>query len=233
MNPPMTAPIPLVCPSCGAAIRTEDLDHERGVASCASCRAAMLLPQRPAARSQKPRFDRPPGGVVVTRGPGGTTIRRRWFTPAAIFLLVFTVIWDGFLLFWYGAAFATGAPLAMILFPLLHVAAGVGMTWFTLASFVNTTTLVAGPNGITVRHGPVPWPGSRDIPRGQASQLYCRMHRGSKGGRTYDLWIATADGRRSKLLGFGAEREHCLWFEQEIEASLGIRDRPEEDDFTG
>ena len=42
---------------------------------------------------------------------------------------------------WYGIAFAADTPLIAKLFPLLHVAMGIGLTYFTLAGLVNRTTV--------------------------------------------------------------------------------------------
>lgn len=231
----MDAPTLLSCPACGSALREADVNLERGVATCPSCRAAMLLPPRPSepAAPPKRRIAGLPKGVSVSRGPGGTVLTRNWFTPAAIFLLVFTCFWNGFLLVWYGLALGSGAPLLFVLFPILHVAAGIGMAWFTAASFLNMTTVTAGSGGLSVRHGPVPWPGRRDIPRAGLLQLYCREQRGSKGSRSYELWAALASGDRVRVLTSGADLDQALWFEQEIERALGIRDRAEQDEFRG
>lgn len=63
------------------------------------------------------------------------TMSFRWFQWTFVFLVFFCIAWDGFLLFWYGAALGIGflgddaePVLIMMLFPLLHVAVGTGLT---------------------------------------------------------------------------------------------------------
>jgi len=141
---------------------------------------------------------------------------------------VFTVFWCGFLVFWYAMAASAGSVVAM-LFPLIHVAAGVFLAYLTVAGFVNTTTVRVSAGRLTVEHGPLPWPGQRDLSTDDIEQLYCQEKtvRTKNGTRTtYQLAAATRHGRDVKLVSGLAELSPARFLEYELEAHLGIADRP-------
>src|SRR5262245_34370871 len=66
--------------------------------------------------------------------PREVTIEWRWFRPAQhLFALLFAVCWDAFLVFWYTTAAVSGGPWLVFVFPLIHVAVGVGITYGALS----------------------------------------------------------------------------------------------------
>lgn len=171
--------------------------------------------------------------------PTGLRLTYRWFKPAAWFMLFFCVFWNGFLVFWYSAATAdvdwskgldtvAGPNLLFLLFPLLHVAAGIGMTYFTACLFVNSTMVDVSPREIGVRIGPLPWPGNRTVAPALVAQIYREeIVRHTKNGTqiSYQLSVALKDGKKLKLLSGIHAADQALYLEQEIEQHLGIRDQ--------
>ena len=100
----------------------------------------------------------------------------RWWTWAHLFLVFFCIAWDGFLVFWYAMAlFAPskgGFQWIAVLFPICHVAVGVGLTYFLIASALNRTVLTLDAHELRVRHGPIPWLlGNRTIERKRIHRL--------------------------------------------------------------
>jgi hypothetical protein len=108
--------------------------------------------------------------------------------------------------------------------PLALAGCGLGVYWF-LAFLLNHTTLRADNHGLTVRHGPLPWPGSRFLPRNDIRQLYVTMHRGRRSGLNYRL-MAMLSFQNVVLLPHVRSAEEALYFERAIERRLGIEDRP-------
>jgi hypothetical protein len=169
-------------------------------------------------------------GFGEAAGRGKLVILRRWFSPKYVFLLFFCVVWDGFLLFWYSIVFSQGGEgpaVIMGLFPLLHVAVGVGLTYSTLAGFLNTTTLTVEDDLLRVRHRPVPWIGNRDLRVADLKQLYVREHvsRSRNGtSTTYRVHAVLDGGNDLKLLSGLEDASQALYVEQQIERHLGIVD---------
>jgi hypothetical protein len=153
----------------------------------------------------------------------------RWFRPASIGILFFSIVWDGFLAFWYSMAFTSHAPSAMTLFPIIHVAVGAGVTYLALANLFNHTVVEATRQGLTIRHGPLPWAGNRHMERAELKQLFSssRVIQGKNSSTTvYELNALTSDGRRVKLLGSLDDPGQALYLEQSLEKRLGIQDVP-------
>lgn len=226
----MSTPVALQCPSCSSPIPAEALDQEQGHVKCGYCGALMLLPRsasRPQGFRERAPLELPPG-MALTRTPYGVEITRRWFSPVVLFLIPFCLVWDGFLFVWYAAAFKTGAPTMAILFPLLHVAAGVGITYWTLACLFNKTRLLVERGELVITHGPLPWFGYRRIPGVMMDQIYAKSHvtHGKNGPSTdYQLWHVNSAGRHEKLHANSLTADQALYIEQQLELALGIKDR--------
>jgi len=117
----------------------------------------------------------------------------------------------------------------MIVFPIGHLAVGVGLTYFMLAGFLNTTRVRIANSVMTVRHGPVPWFGNRTIPAADIEQLYCTEHTRQRSDErtstTYRLNAVLSGGKKVKLLSGLTEADQALFIEEKVETHLGIEDR--------
>ncbi|MCO4771904.1 MAG: hypothetical protein KDA24_17870 [Deltaproteobacteria bacterium] len=229
-----------------------DLDRRLGIVSCRHCGAIYDLTRkgaRPTAEvppfggaevaaeaPPKESLDRAPAplpeGFQVERGREGLLrVRWRWFRPVAFFLVFFCVAWDGFLITWYSMGLASGdqMPLIFFLFPLAHVAVGVGLTYWTAALFLNRSTVTVTRDELRVSHGPLPWFPSPRISVGELEQLYVERkvsHRKNGTTVTFKVMAVTRSHTGRKLIGGLEELRQALYLEQEIEQVLGIRDRP-------
>ena len=101
-------------------------------------------------------------------------ITRTWFGLQTILLTGFALIWDLFLLFWYQKVLEHDAKIIFIIFPLLHVAVGVGLTYYVIARWFNSTHIYVSMLQLGIRHRPVPWIGYKEIPAGNIAQLYSK-----------------------------------------------------------
>lgn len=168
-----------------------------------------------------------PSNVSVNDHGTGLTLTYRWYSPRYIFLFLFCIFWDGFLFVWYHQAFSTNAPLASILFPLIHVAVGIGITYYTIAGFLNKTIVEVSREGLTIYHTPLPWFGNKTVPVTDIAQLYREEIISQSNNRTrvsYRLSAVSKDNKKIKLLGGIETADIALFLEQEIEKWLGIKD---------
>lgn len=221
----------LRCPSCGSNLDEHGVDFARGIAKCAHCSALMRLPGVAPSAAQLGARERPelalPRNVTAVKGERGLELHRSWFRYSVMLLVPFLFAWNGFLVFWYARVATSNGPWIAAVFPIGHVAIGVGLTYFVLATLLNKTRIGFARGRLTVKHGPLPWPGNREIPTEQVGQLYCRskLQASKRGTReTYSLWLLEKTGRRTKLLELGEEPDEALALEQRIERELGIRD---------
>lgn len=217
----------------------EDWDTERGIVKCSYCRAFSTLPghtcgdeKREKSRDKnefRPRFDMSlPHGMKMESTAHGIMLTLSWFTWAAFVLLPFCLVWNGFLVFWYGLAFRHGTPWIMILFPILHVTAGLWLIYFTLSLFFNSTRISAEGAILRIRHYPLPWPGNHVLDSKRIAQLFCMEIINRRKGNTvysYEVWAALTDADSMKLTGGELTLEQALFIEQKLERAMGIEDR--------
>jgi hypothetical protein len=227
------------CPECKQLIQADQINLERGLAKCQGChnlfrldaQIADLAPAGPAGYG--PTYANPapvpiPAEINLQRDGGTLVLSWRWFNVGFLFLAFFCLFWDGFLVFWYSIGFAGGMPLVALLFPLLHVAVGVGLSWYTLGGFLNHTVIKASREELSVKHLPLWMPGMQRIPTSELSQLFCRERvvRGRNGPSVhYELCALLRSGKEVKLVQ-QSRPEQARYLEQQIESHLGIQNRP-------
>lgn len=158
-------------------------------------------------------------------------IEFKWFTPTAFFYLFFTIAWNAFLAFWYSMAIGGGAPFIFIIFPVIHVAVGIYLSYFTLCQFVNKTNIEIDESYLTIRHSPVPWwRGNVEIPTPRIDQLYVKENKSEgKNGTSYSYALRARlidDTDREILAVQGVENAQMLQIEEQLERFIGIADRP-------
>jgi hypothetical protein len=214
------------CTQCGKPIAAADVNISAAVAKCRHCDSVFHIaaPQKPKAKLTEV------AGVEIVSSGGETTLVRRWFTPTAYFLIFFCIAWDAFLVFWYSMTLGdANSPWIMKVFPIAHVAVGLGLTYYTLCLFMNKTYFVLGNAELKIFHKPLPWKGSgKLIPRSDIDQLYVKekvTH--SKNGTStfYELRLKTRSGKEHLICGGMHSSEQAMKIEQEIELAFGIKDR--------
>jgi hypothetical protein len=237
----------LHCPSCGQAIVAEDVNIARVVAKCRACNSVFRFEDQIAVAVPEPRTAPAasvkvplPDGIAVehdealvvgdyrstARPAGNLRIRRRWFHPRHLLMVPFCIAWDAFLLFWYATAVVANAPWIMFVFPIAHLAVGVGLTYSTLAGLMNHTVVSIAGDRLKVEHGPLPWPGNRDLASSAVRQIYseeCRP-RGRNAAVRYSINAIVDGGPTLALVKNLESARQALYVEQELEQRLGIAD---------
>lgn len=225
-------PRALSCPACGAPLRAEDADVARRALRCAFCGAWASAPGgAPRLAAPRPPVDRP-RSIRVEPTAFGVRIVRRWFSPVYLFLGFFCLVWNGILAAFYGIALGGGVPFFALVFPVIHVAVGLGLAYVTLCGFLNRTVVEVGRGDVlSVRHGPLPWRGAVTLDATEVAQVYVTekrtQHKGGGASSLFAVNARTRDGRRVVLVrGLLADLDHALFLEQELERHLRIADRP-------
>lgn len=169
-----------------------------------------------------------PENISIEKRGFGLMLTYRWFSTKFLFLAPFCLFWDGFLVFWYYKVFTEGAPLVAILFPLIHLCVGIGLTYSTIAGFVNRTVLNVSKEFISIVHRPLPWLGNKTIPGYSITQLYVEeVVRTTRRGASvsYRLNAITNENKKVKLASNLDSHDTAIFLEQEIESYLGLQDR--------
>ncbi|MBT3220110.1 MAG: hypothetical protein HN348_13555 [Proteobacteria bacterium] len=231
----------LRCESCGAALGDDAINLDLMVASCNSCGSVFEFAEPAASPHVEPKVQDPtevrpkvakaptakPSGLNITKRDGAIELTHRWFGCQYLFLVLFCVFWDGFMVMWFGIALSEGEAL-MALFGTIHGSVGVGLTYYTICGFVNKTIVTIEPDKLSVAHGPMPWPGNKTLAASDLDQLYCKTVRHQNKGNvsyTYNLMADLTDGRTVKVLTGIREQGLVRYMEQYIEDHFGIEDR--------
>jgi DNA-directed RNA polymerase subunit RPC12/RpoP len=221
--------VSLVCPACGAQIRADQKEHRYICEYCGTEHLARTGKQREPELRERAPVEKPTG-VQVHRDGQSARIVRRWFSLKYVPMAFFCVAWDAFLCFWYSMAFSqANVPWIMVVFPIAHLAVGVGLSYATLAGFVNRTVLEVEREEISLWHEPLPWTGQKDLKTADVKQFYTtEKYKPSKNGGhyAYDLHVILKDGTSTKLLSDQDDPQVALFFEQQLEQWLRIEDAP-------
>jgi hypothetical protein len=94
-----------------------------------------------------------------------------------------------------------GTDWIMIVFPIGHVAVGIGIGYRARAGLLNRTFITVTPTAVTGRHAPLPWTGQRNLAADTVTQAYCvQKVQNTKNGTstTYDVHANLTDGSWSR-----------------------------------
>ncbi len=135
-------------------------------------------------------------------------------------------------MFWYTSVSSGGAAAHLYVFPLVHVAVGVGIGYSAVAGLLNRTTITIERDTLTVKHGPLPWLGNREIAKQDLQQLFCREKINHRRGNashsstiSYEVHAQLGDSE-VKLVSNLTDARQALFIEQLIETTLGVEDVP-------
>lgn len=250
------------CPQCQAAIGMDDIDLGLRIGKCRNCSqvvniadqlaglAAPTASEETVSIAEDPPIVPRPASLSVQEDGETLVITKRWFHPAAFFLLFFCIAWDAFLFVWYAMALGgfgkfggEGPPdlfrWLFLVFPLGHVAVGVGLTYVCVATFLNRSTLTVQDGFLSLRHGPMFWPGQFVLPVDDIEQFYVKPVLGRvryhEVGFHSGVTTVNGPGQLMAVLKSGGERR--LWgnemdpgivryLETRLEEFLGIENRP-------
>lgn len=167
--------------------------------------------------------------IRVEKSGNHLSITYKWYSMKAIFLTFFTIVWCGFLFFWY---FVTGdAPIIFQLFPIIHVGAGFFLTYLTICMYLNTTSIEVTKLNLSIKHDPLPWFGTKIFNIQDVKQIFVRekINKGKNGSVNYiyDLFALLNTEKEVKMISgqwLGLDVDSAKEIEKEIEQFLGIQD---------
>lgn len=213
----------IICRECGYEQRLSGIDPSAEPPP----QEQRPLPPAPAREPLEP-IPKSPAGLRIDDDGYRLRIKRRWFSFIYLPLLFFCIAWDSFLVFWYSMAFGdANAPWLMFVFPICHVAVGVGLSYFVLAGLLNTTTISVDSQEIRIRHRPIPWRGNATYSAKQIRQLYVK-HDGTEvnGSKCCALYAMLHDRQEVKLVSGLLDKKQAQAIELAVERHLGIEPEP-------
>lgn len=232
----MSDVIKLNCPACAAPLEVPD---RRVQFYCQFCGTAVIVPRPAQVDAPNEVFDQGPVVIpeklVVHDYGNELTISWRWFSPAGLMLIPFCIAWNGFLVGWYSMGFSMmgqmGAmSIIMLLFPIVHVAVGLGLLYGCAVNLCNSTTVRVRSGKLTLSHGPIYAGKTQELSVDEIDQLYVKEELNinktpnpGQGLMNHTLCARTKSGREIKLLSRNNDADIARALEYLVEQHLGIK----------
>lgn len=169
----------LNCPNCGTRIKSQDINLEQLVAKCDQCHAIFDFDQQALVPIKKERPLIPlPKGFELVELEEEMQISISWRqTRHRSFFLFFTIFWNILTIpFVVIAIVSNDWTLALMISA--HFLIGMGFLVYTLALFMNSTTIDVSKTGITIVSKPVNLPFHKNyyIRSSDLEQLYVEQY---------------------------------------------------------
>lgn len=164
-----------------------------------------------------------PDKIDLLVSPSEITIRRKWLGWEVVPLAIFCVAWDSFLFFWYSMALGGGkAPWIAIVFPVGHVAVGVGLTYYVIASIFNTTDLLISASKVTVWSYPIPWGARKEVNTDDIVDVRIKFTSSNNGRSSYGVRYRNRANREKSLIRGGLNDDQAEFIEYHMRKTLNL-----------
>ena len=230
----------LSCPNCQAEIKAADINVANTLAKCAACNTvfdfAPIL-KRPMHKKQEILL--PPGiEAYATNYELDIELNWRKSSKALGFFLFFTLFWNGIVSIFVVTALLTGS-FGMLAAISIHLLIGIGLLYYVLSVFFNTTYIVVNQRELSIEHRPLksPFYPNRYIASREIDQIFVEKYVAGKTNGTpnyaFGVQAVLQGGKRVKLVKGLKNSDQALYVEQEIESFLSIQDEPVDEEWKG
>jgi len=170
-----------------------------------------------------------PRGIQVEEVDGTMQIIRKWYSPIYIFLMLFTLSWNAFFIY-YIFIYKTqeAGESTFNIMPYVNFVIGFGLLYYNITGLINKTTITLKHKKISVRNSPLPWPGNMEIKSEDVEQLFVKENiRRTKSSVIilFNVFIITKKNKRVKLVKNLDDKDQALYIEAILEDKLHIQDR--------
>jgi hypothetical protein len=145
-----------------------------------------------------------PTNVVCEKKATHITLTERWFSWTSVVMAPFCILSDAAVVGVYALMPKGDIALPAFLALLPGILLALWASYYVLARLVNRTVVRVTASELSLRHGPLPWPGNRSLLVQHVKEFHCgqRASRNYAGDvwETYTLNAVLEDGRQVELL---------------------------------
>jgi hypothetical protein len=161
---------------------------------------------------------------ILHDGPA-MIIRRKWLGWTVIPLLIFCIVWDSFLFFWYSQVIGgKDTPWIAILFPIGHVCVGIGFTYYVIAMFLNKIDITIAPDHVAVASYPLPWGFRKSIKREDIMAVRVKYQQQNRSQGTYGIRYTDRSNREKSMLRNGLSDDQAEFVVHHLRQTLRLRE---------
>jgi len=194
----------VICPTCHALVAAADINIQAMTAVCRACNDVFTFGP---SQEVSVALGLPARFTSVDEGPKRFGVSWWWWRWQYTFLFFFCIAWDAILVFWYAKAFAGHSAS--------HVAVGIGLTYFLIASQCNRTRVASDGDILTIRHGPLPWRGNRTVSVHDLADVRVETKQQCTNGQPRFAVIGVVHGKDVALLT-GLDQDEANWLRQQL-----------------
>ena len=215
------------CKQCGAPLLIEEGQNVFHCEYCGSYDFPKPSQVKTDVLDSLERLETPmPKGFTVKRSKGELIITRDWFSLTVIGITFFCLVWNGFMAVWFWITISQHIWM-MAAFGSVHALIGLAITYGVFAGWLNETVIKVNSRSLEVKSGPVPVPGNKLLKTLEIKQLYSKekVSRGESKSYSYKVHAVTCDKKDEIVVEGLTDSTQALYIEQQIEHTLGIKDR--------
>lgn len=175
----------------------------------------------------------------------GLELRWKWSRGFMYFVIPFALFWTvglfwhvgfiDFLLSIRADGFLSSLKEHMEVSDSIPLLFGIGFSYWALTYYFNETIIRVGSSTLSVRHAPMPWPGSTAIDTSTISKLYTksRVAKGNRGHTflVYDIVVVDKSGNDRNLISPLRSAKHARYIEKAIKKHLKIKNHRVQDKY--
>ncbi len=225
----------LNCPECEFPIHYNDINITKTIAKCKECNNLFTFTEELANTEVPMIYPREeimiPNGIEMLKLMGELEISISWRKSAKHYTLLFALIWNVFIGFFFMMMlFSGGIGSIIFLAPFLFV--GAYLLYASVGQLINTTYITVDEERISVEHKPINFLVQRDqhFLAEDIKQLFVRRYKtGESNGNpvyAFSVNIKLRNGRTFPLVKELHSANYGKYIEQEIEKFLKIKNVP-------
>lgn len=172
-----------------------------------------------------------PEKLSLTEDSREIIMEKKWFSMAHIGTFLFALFWNSLIFFFYAMMIAGNVSIIILLFPVMHLIAGIWLFYYSICGFFNKTIISANKMEVSIKFTPMPWMGEKLIERSQILQFYIIEQTKKQSGtavHTYDVQVLIKENKTISLITGLETPGEALFIEKKLEQFLHIENQPVE-----
>lgn len=222
----------LTCQNCRAKIPTKNINIQKVIAKCDSCGHVFDFEKMVKKERKQRREILLPTYMDVLKLNSQLEIDIKWRSSMNKFLVFFAVCWNA-IMFVIVISIMSSGNFFDLLPVSIHLAVGIGLIYYIIAMYFNTSKVMVNTRYLTIKHEPIkiPFYKGHDIRSDDIEQVYVDEYVSSRSNKrpnyAFRVNVLLKDQQYKPIVilkGFKYP-EQALYVEQEVERFLRIEDR--------
>lgn len=164
-----------------------------------------------------------PEKLDVTTGFNDITFTRKWLGWQVIPLAIFCVVWDSIIFVVYSSILHSKHPNWLaVLFPVGHIAVGLFLTYYVIATLFNRTGVSVSPECIRVKTYPIYWGSERRIKIEDITDTRMKSSVNNNNQNSFGVFYRNKENREKPIIRGGLTDDQAAYINFQIRKLIGL-----------